>query len=56
MFLVIALVLFVLDAFGVHFEHVGLQSLGLACLAAHFLIGSVLPAWPVISRSKSSDG
>jgi hypothetical protein len=37
-FALAALVLFVLAAFGVKFESVGIVEIGLACLAAHFLI------------------
>lgn len=38
MFALVALVLFALAAFGVSFGHVALVPLGLAFLAAHFLI------------------
>lgn len=38
MFALIALVLFALHAFGVQFDEVNIVSLGLAFLAAHFLI------------------
>jgi hypothetical protein len=42
MFALIAVVLFVLAAFGVRFDEVDIVALGLACVAAHLLIG----AWP----------
>lgn len=48
MFALIALVLFVLAAFGVTFGNVGLVPLGLACLAAHLLVG----AWPAVPWSR----
>lgn len=48
LFAVAALVLFVLAAFGVGFDTVNIVALGLACLAAHLLIG----AWPAVPWSR----
>lgn len=42
MFALVALVLFVLAAFGVRFGSVDIIALGLACIAAHLLVG----LWP----------
>jgi hypothetical protein len=43
MFALIAIVLFVLAAFGVNFDTVNIVDIGLACVAAHLLFGS----WPI---------
>ena len=41
LFLVVAIVLFLLDAFGVSFQRASLQSLGLASFALSFLLGGI---------------
>lgn len=46
MLALIACIIFVLATFGVHLGPVALVPLGLAFLAAHFIVGSVIPAIP----------
>lgn len=51
MFALLALVLFVLAAFGVNWESANIVYLGLASLALHFLIGGpFIPNWVTVKR------
>lgn len=46
MLALIACIIFVLATFGVHLGVVALVPLGLAFLAAHFVVGGLVPAIP----------